>query len=339
MRKVERDSGVKNIRVNRDLGLIVLAGHKDAVAKAKGMYEDLIQTMTKNTVTLPADDKVIRLVIGPQGRTVREIQDASGAQVTTQSRGPSHSIVIRGSKEQVEQARLLIEDVAFREEIKIPFDTVMYTYLTARPKAEATGEDGKEVERLSPLEAIREQFDCDQVSAIRGEGKIVIRGRAAAVLEAKALMLQVLKRNMPPATKVPYPSFLFSVLTRGDGKKRLDAIKEVHTANVLAIDVDKEGKVVAVIGHPMSTVSTLEAARLDVASLIASFPVETLTVPSSRIGTIIGPKGKTINAIQAETNTHINVDKDEGSVVVFSPTGDKEAIQKAIDQITALRDQ
>ena len=338
VRRIERESGVKNIRVNRDLGLIVFSGHKDSVAVAKGLYEDLIQTMTKNTITLPANDKVIRLVVGPQGKTVREIEDASGASVTAQSRGPNHSIVIRGTKEQVEQARLLVEDVAFREETKIPFDPAMYTYLTTRPREEADGE-GQGVERLSPLEAIREQFDCDQVSAIRGESKIVIRGRAAAVAEAKALTLQVLKKNMPPSSSVAYPAVLFPYLTKGDGKQRLDAIRDAHSTAVLAIDVDKLNKIVAVVGHPTSTFASLEPARGEVAALVDSYPVAVLTVPASRIGTIIGPKGKTINAIQEETGTLINVDKDEGSVVVFSSTGDKESVQKAIEQITLLRDQ
>lgn len=55
--------------------------------------------------------------------------------------------------------------------------------------------------------------------------------------------------------------------------------------------------------------------------------IETVSIPPERIGEIIGPSGKIIKAIIAETGAEVNVN-DEGSVFISSQ--DQEAIDKAI---------
>src|SRR5690606_26146995 len=59
----------------------------------------------------------------------------------------------------------------------------------------------------------------------------------------------------------------------------------------------------------------------------------TIQVPVDKIGEIIGPKGKTIRAIQEETGTQINIE-DSGIVTIASVSG--EAGERAKERIKAI---
>ncbi len=61
--------------------------------------------------------------------------------------------------------------------------------------------------------------------------------------------------------------------------------------------------------------------------------IEVLHIPTEKIGEVIGPGGKTIKAIIAETGAGVDVE-DDGTVSVSAP--DKEAVKKAIDWIEGL---
>ena len=58
-----------------------------------------------------------------------------------------------------------------------------------------------------------------------------------------------------------------------------------------------------------------------------------LKVDTEKIGTVIGPKGKTIRAITDETKVSIDIE-DDGTILIGS--SDREAAQKAIDMINSL---
>lgn len=58
-----------------------------------------------------------------------------------------------------------------------------------------------------------------------------------------------------------------------------------------------------------------------------------LKVDTEKIGTVIGPKGKTIRAITEETKVSIDIE-DDGTILIGS--ADSEAAQKAIDMINSL---
>ena len=66
--------------------------------------------------------------------------------------------------------------------------------------------------------------------------------------------------------------------------------------------------------------------------------IETVKVPQDKIGLIIGPGGKTIKSIVAETGAEINIE-DDGSVNIYSSNGEslkraKEIILGMIKEIT-----
>ncbi|MBN9643279.1 polyribonucleotide nucleotidyltransferase [Corynebacterium mendelii] len=61
--------------------------------------------------------------------------------------------------------------------------------------------------------------------------------------------------------------------------------------------------------------------------------IETIHVPVSKIGEVIGPKGKIINQISEDTGANISIE-DDGTVYVSATDG--ESAQKAIDQINSI---
>src|SRR2546423_4419471 len=69
----------------------------------------------------------------------------------------------------------------------------------------------------------------------------------------------------------------------------------------------------------------------DTAPKIVSFEI-----PIDKIGEVIGPKGKVINAIQAETGADISVDDDGMMGTVTIGSVDKERIQEAERQIKLI---
>ncbi|WKD59099.1 polyribonucleotide nucleotidyltransferase [Corynebacterium caspium] len=61
--------------------------------------------------------------------------------------------------------------------------------------------------------------------------------------------------------------------------------------------------------------------------------ITTVSIPMSKIGELIGPKGKTINTITEETGANISIE-DDGTVYISAPSG-KEA-EAAIERVNAI---
>ena len=92
-------------------------------------------------------------------------------------------------------------------------------------------------------------------------------------------------------------------------------------------------------------------ARLDILDVMAEAIIEprpdvrdtapkvtTFEIPVEKIGEVIGPKGKVINAIQGETGADISVDDDGAVGIVAIASTDRDAVQEAERQIKLILD-
>jgi polyribonucleotide nucleotidyltransferase len=61
--------------------------------------------------------------------------------------------------------------------------------------------------------------------------------------------------------------------------------------------------------------------------------IETVKIPADKIGLLIGPGGKTIKGIVAETGAEINIE-DDGSVHIYSSSGD--SLRRAKEIISGM---
>ena len=59
-------------------------------------------------------------------------------------------------------------------------------------------------------------------------------------------------------------------------------------------------------------------------------------IPTDKIGEVIGPKGKVINAIQEETGAAVMVDEDENGAKVSIAATDRAAVAAAEERVRAI---
>lgn len=352
--RIKQESGAKRISVDRDASMIRIFGTKEAVEAAKLAYTELLQGISESTFSMRADDHMIRLVIGPKGKTIKEIQDATHAIITVEK----GTVTIRGSTEAVNRARTLIEDTTRREEVKIPFDSILYDFLTTRTEeavdakeaecapGAATDEEPQEAHAskpapkamASPLERIRDRTGCDQVSAIHAESKIVLRGRQEQVNQARVLISDLLRQHSPATSTIPVPHVVALHLipvgrgrerSESDAKNILEVAREKH--GLIACSAERDANCVTVSSwEPATTKAAVDELTPQLAALAAG--VGTLPVRAFQFGGLIGPQGRTIRELEKATKSEISVDKEGGMVNVFAPEG-ADALKAAIAKI------
>ena len=126
----------------------------------------------------------------------------------------------------------------------------------------------------------------------------------------------------------------------GDMDFKVAGTKELVTA--LQLDTKLDGIPSAVLAGALSQAKDARLAILEVMAEAIDRPdemspyaprVTTIKVPVDKIGEIIGPKGKIINAITEETGAQISIE-DDGTVFVGAVDGP--SAQAAIDRINAI---
>ena len=100
-----------------------------------------------------------------------------------------------------------------------------------------------------------------------------------------------------------------------------------HEIMAEAVTLAKQGRT-QILEHMAGTISTHRSEMNQYAPRI-----ETVKIPADKIGLLIGPGGKTIKGIVAETGAEINID-DDGSVHIYSNNG--ESLARAKEIITGM---
>jgi polyribonucleotide nucleotidyltransferase len=126
----------------------------------------------------------------------------------------------------------------------------------------------------------------------------------------------------------------------GDMDFKVAGTKEFVTA--LQLDTKLDGIPSEVLGAALSQARDARLYILDVIGEAIDGPdemspyaprVTTVTIPVDKIGEVIGPKGKVINAIQDETGAEISIE-DDGTIYVGASDGP--SAQAAVDRINAI---
>lgn len=97
-----------------------------------------------------------------------------------------------------------------------------------------------------------------------------------------------------------------------------------------ALDQAKEGRF-----HIMNKMmETISEPRADYKPHVPR--IVTITIPKDMIGAVIGPGGKIIQEMQAETNTVISIEEKDGVGIVEVSSNDKESVEAALAMINAI---
>jgi polyribonucleotide nucleotidyltransferase len=128
----------------------------------------------------------------------------------------------------------------------------------------------------------------------------------------------------------------------GDMDFKVAGTKDFVTA--IQLDTKLDGIPASVLANALLQAKTARLEILDVLNVAISEPnshlskyapqIECITIDASKIGDVIGPKGKNIQAIQEETATTLNVE-DDGRIFIASDAGSKglDKAKKMIDKI------
>ena len=126
----------------------------------------------------------------------------------------------------------------------------------------------------------------------------------------------------------------------GDMDFKVAGTSEFITA--LQLDTKLDGIPSDVLANALNQAKDAREAILDTMAEIIEGPDEmsslapkitTVSVPVSKIGEVIGPKGKTINQITEDTGADISIE-DDGTIYVAAATG--EAADAAIEKINSI---
>ncbi|MEO5303677.1 polyribonucleotide nucleotidyltransferase [Corynebacterium sp. c25Ua_47] len=126
----------------------------------------------------------------------------------------------------------------------------------------------------------------------------------------------------------------------GDMDFKVAGTSEFITA--LQLDTKLDGIPSRVLADALDQARDARAAILDTMAEVIESPDEmsglapritSVTIPVNKIGELIGPKGKTINAITEETGADVSIEED-GTVYISAATG--EAAEAAIDRVNSI---
>ncbi|KAH9597883.1 K Homology domain [Trypanosoma melophagium] len=125
IKRMEEETGVSSIHVDRTTSKIIIRGFEPCVNEAVRRYKELIEDIRRSTIVLRCDHKTARFIKGSKGRNVRTVENTTGALLQV---GDSN-ITIRGTSRAVEAACLMLNDLR-RVEVRVPLDITLMQLLT-----------------------------------------------------------------------------------------------------------------------------------------------------------------------------------------------------------------
>jgi polyribonucleotide nucleotidyltransferase len=223
------------------------------------------------------------------------------------------------------------------------------------PKRREIGHGALAERALIPVLPSREEFPY----AIRQVSEAIGSNGSTSMGSVCASTLSLLSAGVP--LKAPVAGIAMGLISdEVDGEKRYVTLTDILGAEdaygdmdfkvagtrdfvtVLQLDTKLDGIPSEVLAKALQQAHEARQTILDVMEEAISEPapmsdyaprVTTIRIPVDKIGTLIGPKGQTINAIQDETGAEISVEED-GTIYVGATTGT--AAEAAVERINAI---
>ncbi|KPI86263.1 hypothetical protein ABL78_4689 [Leptomonas seymouri] len=343
---INDSSGVRALRVDRERGVVKATGTPEAIERAFALCRSAIGEGEGVTKVVHADAAWIGAVIGPRGATIRQLEEETNTHI--QCRGSTISLT--GTQEEVNSAYERIVALR-RRELAMPVELKQLHFLTSSivllPEAEggqlptaATPPVTRSVSRyITPLEAVRRVTHCDQVFALRSEGRVVLHGPTDAVSSACDLLRLLLRHNEPFSINVAFLDVLRNFMTRRrrewDSKNLLDYVPSLFKAPV-RIEVDWAARRLTVSS---CSESATRAATNKLVSCLRDYSATHVRLisnfPDYAIPRLLGTQGSTIRKLQEATGTEITLVRDRAQVQVLHAAGDVEKLESAVHVIRA----
>ena len=88
-----------------------IAGYEESVQAAKESIQEIIDRKAKVSFDMKVESQDVGRIIGKSGGNIREMRGKSGAWININTEGEDNLVRIRGSKESVEAAKKIIQEI------------------------------------------------------------------------------------------------------------------------------------------------------------------------------------------------------------------------------------
>eukprot|EP00040_Diaphanoeca_grandis_P038504 m.256663 g.256663 ORF g.256663 m.256663 type:complete len:603 (-) comp34569_c0_seq1:49-1857(-) len=331
IKQIQSDSGAK-MDIEKGSGRLTITGTEEAVEDAYRAVVAIVNAEASIlTQSIPVPEGRVAALIGKGGEKIKQLQTLSGCFIKIDRE--TNSVSAKGSFEQIQKAKELIELTLN------PPEKVYQTTTMMELKKLATGERSMYIVMGRGGTTIRQiesetgaKLDIDKETH-----NLSIKGDQEHVLLALQAVSKVLADNgneeiVPIADKKEMGIIL------GKGGANIRAVQDQSGADC---KMNKEGTQLAIMG----TKAAVAKAKELVEKLKTGGPMkpvcgpgeklEELSLPSSAIGSIIGRKGASIQALQENSGATIEIARDSGLAWIHGKAANVAKAKAAILEILA----
>ena len=320
IQKIQKESGtyVNIVRAKEreddgDNDQVVIRGTTSALQKADTMMNDFIALFRKENQTLKFPPALTSLIVGKKGATVTKIQTEN--EVNIDVKRNEGEIRVKGKEENVVKA------IAALQAILDSYESVTLTG-TSDELGSIIGKSGANVKKLT-------EDSGAQIKVNREAGTIDISGESSKVEKAKADVNALLEKYKRENIVIEVnPDFVPALIGKGG-----ESIKNLRKELGIAIDLGAKGTGKITL---RGSEELIEKAKEKLLALAAKYEKENVIVRirPDAYSALIGKGGATIQGIQKDTNTQIDVRKDKNEVRVRG--SDEENVKQAVERITQI---
>ena len=320
IQRIQKDSGtyVNIVRAKEreddgDKDQVVIRGTTAALEKADIMMNEFIALFRKENQILKFPPALTSLIVGKKGATVTKIQTENEVNIDVKRK--EGEIRVKGNEENV------IKAIAALQAILDSYESVTLTG-TSDELGSIIGKSGANVKQLA-------EDSGAQIKVNREAGTIDISGESSNVEKAKADITALLEKYKRENIVMKVnPDFVPSLIGKGG-----ESIKKLRKELGLAIDLGAKGTGKVTL---RGSEELIEKAKETLLALAAKYEKENVIVRirPDAYSALIGKGGATIQGIQKDTNTQIDVRKDKNEVRVRG--SDEENVKEAVERIRQI---
>jgi polyribonucleotide nucleotidyltransferase len=319
------DDGSSSIKISGDDSKSVnnaVAAVKAILAKSAGFNQASAGTAK---ATVNAGDKMAR-VIGRGGSTIKFIGANSGARIDTSREEGDSTITISGTSEQVAVAKALVLQAI--SGVDIEAEATQTIDIGAKNVPLIIGSAGSTIKMLQANTSAK-------IDIARGSSSCTVSGSADAVSAAVSAIRKLILDNSHGQT-VAYDCHIGVIIGKGGA-----TIRSVQEASGAKVDIESSGDGCLVsfsgtevqIAAAQAAVERVVAAESAAPELADGEVSETIELPESCVGSVIGKQGASIRALQEETGAKVDISRGTGSCTVY---GQPEGVAKAVAALEAI---
>eukprot|EP00943_MAST-04B_sp_MAST-4B-sp1_P009264 g9264.t1 len=306
VRGKDRDDGVHTDK-------IVVRGTNEALLKVDALMDEFLDLFRKENQVLKFSPSLTSLIVGKKGATVSKIQQENEVNIdVNRTKG---EIRIRGKEENVVNA------IAALKAVLDSYESTTMTG-TSDELGSIIGKSGVNVKKLTEDSGANIKVD-------REKGTIVISGERdkveKAVADVNVLLEKYKKENVIINVNA---DFIPSLIGKGG-----ENIKKLRTKLGLAIDLGAKGSGAITLRGEEDLIVKAKETLLNLAAKYEKENVIVRIRPDA-YSALIGKNGATIQGIQKETKTQIDVRREKNEVRVRG--NNEENVKAAVERITEI---